>query len=386
MANTALTCNLTSAILSCTSTGCGRDERQRPVRHSPVLHGRRQRQRPGVPDLARLRLISASILDPRRRPSGRRFHFGEGFFAGAAAGAAAGVGLRSTARTCCPSTSESGGLSMTCAPGGIPERDLDRRAEVAPDRDGESTALLSGAERRDARALGAEEHRADRQDRRLRARSAASGGPARRRRGGSRRARSRGRPRRAACGWPGRSRWPCARSCPGSAARAARRRSGRPALRRRRRARSPRGTSTKTRSVPVVAMRKSARRGGAPGVHELADVDVARGDQPVERGLDRLEPDELLEAPDVRFRRLRVRLARGVRALAASTSCRETASVSTSFWSRSDVIFARSSLACAVPRCARACESCWSTSGDSMSARRWPFFTRAPMSTYHFFT
>src|SRR5438445_396051 len=69
-----------------------------------------------------------------------------------------------------------------------------------------------------------------------------------------------------------------------------------------------------------------------------------------------------------------------------SVSCLETESVSRSACQRSAVIWACRRLACAVSRSARACSSCWSTSGLSISARSCPCFTCAPMSKYQAFT
>ena len=69
-----------------------------------------------------------------------------------------------------------------------------------------------------------------------------------------------------------------------------------------------------------------------------------------------------------------------------SVSCLETESVWSSASQRSAVIWACRRLACAVSRSARACCSCWSTSGLSISASSCPRFTWAPMSKYQPFT
>src|SRR5262249_51356899 len=57
-----------------------------------------------------------------------------------------------------------------------------------------------------------------------------------------------------------------------------------------------------------------AGRHAASRVHELADVGVARCDDAVERRLDPLEGDQVLQAPDVRLGGLPVGLPRGQRA------------------------------------------------------------------------
>ena len=71
---------------------------------------------------------------------------------------------------------------------------------------------------------------------------------------------------------------------------------------------------------------------------------------------------------------------------AVSTSCCDTALVSRSSVNRFAVASASCRLASAAARVSRACWSCWSTSGVSISASSSPCFTRAPMSTYHFFS
>ena len=71
---------------------------------------------------------------------------------------------------------------------------------------------------------------------------------------------------------------------------------------------------------------------------------------------------------------------------ATSVSCLETESLSRSARQRSAVICACRRFARAVSRSARACCSCWSTSGVSISARSCPAFTCAPMSKYQRFT
>ncbi len=70
---------------------------------------------------------------------------------------------------------------------------------------------------------------------------------------------------------------------------------------------------------------------------------------------------------------------------ATSVSWRDTEPLSSSACQRSAVILAWRRLACAVSRSACACWSCWSTSGESISARSCPAFTRAPMSKYQRF-
>jgi hypothetical protein len=65
-----------------------------------------------------------------------------------------------------------------------------------------------------------------------------------------------------------------------------------------------------------------------------------------------------------------------------STSCLATASVLASDCQRSAVICASLALAWATLRAARACMSCWSRSGVSISASRSPAFTLLPMSCF----
>ena len=71
---------------------------------------------------------------------------------------------------------------------------------------------------------------------------------------------------------------------------------------------------------------------------------------------------------------------------AESAACCETDFVAKSSRQRWSVVCASWKFACAVARSARAWRSCWSTSGVSISANVWPFFTRVPMSVYQSLT
>jgi hypothetical protein len=64
----------------------------------------------------------------------------------------------------------------------------------------------------------------------------------------------------------------------------------------------------------------------------------------------------------------------------SSSSCCETTSFLRSASQRSTVLFASARLAAVWPRAASACDSCWSISGDSMTASSSPFVTWLPMS------
>ena len=64
----------------------------------------------------------------------------------------------------------------------------------------------------------------------------------------------------------------------------------------------------------------------------------------------------------------------------SSSSCCETTSRFLSASQRSVVLFASARLAAVCWRAAIACDSCWSISGDSISASSSPFSTEAPMS------
>ena len=120
----------------------------------------------------------------------------------------------------------------------------------------------------------------------------------------------------------------------------------------------------------------------AAGVDEIAEIDIARGDDAVKRRLHMLEAGHFLQLLDICRGGVlkRDRGVEGVLMLVEVLPVRRKSCLN-SFCQRSSATLASTVLALACSSWALPWASCWSSSGVSRSASDWPLTTRVPMST-----
>ena len=130
------------------------------------------------------------------------------------------------------------------------------------------------------------------------------------------------------------------------------------------------------RSSCVSATRNSAVPELSPGVDQRADVGIAQRDDAVKgrehalEGLEILQPRDVGAAPTSWLPASRPIAGSGVGVLLGDrVGCQQSLPALVGGTASCE-------LACAVARSAWAWRSCWSTSGVSISASSWPFFTR----------